>query len=283
MQSIIFLNRSKDKVQLPFFEILPLEQSQPEKLARPHIQKNFEIVWIQEGACTQTLNQQQHFINQSNIHCSVPGQEHHLSIEDGSKGFIISFNESFLNGCYEDFDGTQEANFFRMLSQIPVLAIDKDWSAEMEGLVLKLLKEKDNHFLLKNEILSKYLKIFFIYLRRQFETTRAYSAKSNNRMFNNFLWLLENNYREKKAVSDYAAQLSVTPSYLNHVIKKTSGYPVSHHIQQRIVLEAKRKAKNSSISMKEVAYYLGFDDLAHFSKFFKTSSGMNFTAFKNSS
>jgi AraC-like DNA-binding protein len=283
MQSIIFLNRSKDKVELPFFEILPLEQSQPEQLARPHIQNNFEIVWIQEGVCTHTLNQQQHFINQSNIHCSVPGQEHHLSIEDGSKGFIISFNESFLNGCYEDFDGTQEANFFRMLSQTPVLAIDTDWSAEMEGLALKLLKEKDNHFLLKNEMLSKYLKIFFIYLRRQFETTRAYSAKSNNRMFNNFLWLLENNYREKKAVSDYAAELSVTPSYLNHVIKKTSGYPASHHIQQRIVLEAKRKAKNSSISMKEVAYYLGFDDLAHFSKFFKTSSGMNFTTFKNSS
>ena len=72
MQSVIFLNRSKDKVEQPFFEILSLEQSQSEKLARPHIQNNFEIVWIQEGACTHTLNQQQHFIKQNNIHCYVP-------------------------------------------------------------------------------------------------------------------------------------------------------------------------------------------------------------------
>jgi len=33
-------------------------------------------------------------------------------------------------------------------------------------------------------------------------------------------------------------------------------------------------------SLKEVAYYLGFDDTSHFSKFFKNKSGINFTDFK---
>ena len=32
--------------------------------------------------------------------------------------------------------------------------------------------------------------------------------------------------------------------------------------------------------MKEVAYGLGFDNLAHFSKYFETNSGINFTDFK---
>jgi AraC-like DNA-binding protein len=32
--------------------------------------------------------------------------------------------------------------------------------------------------------------------------------------------------------------------------------------------------------MKEIAYSLGFDNLAHFSKFFKSNSGVNFTDYK---
>lgn len=81
-------------------------------------------------------------------------------------------------------------------------------------------------------------------------------------------------------VTDYADELIVTPNYLNEVIKKITGFPASHHIQQRIVLEAKRQAAYSNLSMKEVAYQLGFDDMAHFSKFFKNASGQSFTDFK---
>jgi AraC-like DNA-binding protein len=67
---------------------------------------------------------------------------------------------------------------------------------------------------------------------------------------------------------------------LNRIVKKLSGFPVSYHIQQQIVLEAKRLAHYSDRSMKEIAYMLGFEDLAHFSKFFKNNSGMNFSNFK---
>jgi len=45
-------------------------------------------------------------------------------------------------------------------------------------------------------------------------------------------------------------------------------------------MEAKRLALYSQVSMKEIAYGLGFDNLAHFSKYFKTNSGSNFTDFK---
>ena len=45
-------------------------------------------------------------------------------------------------------------------------------------------------------------------------------------------------------------------------------------------MEAKRQAMYSQVSMKEIAYGLGFDNLAHFSKYFKTNSGINFTDFK---
>ena len=80
-------------------------------------------------------------------------------------------------------------------------------------------------------------------------------------------------------VCDYASVLSVSPNYLNRTVKKVSGYTASHHIQQQIVLEAKKQAIHYGVSMKEIAYQLGFDNPSHFSKFFKCNSGMNFTQF----
>lgn len=282
-----FIPGSPDKkTTRPFFEIHSMEQLTQrnlEQLANIHQQQYFQIAWLLQGSVNHVLNQQQHLLTGNTIHIAIPGQQQQLFIADDSKGFLIVFNEALLIGCYEDFNCMQEISFFRNFSQCGPMQVGDDLIIELRELVIKMQKENESDFASKNEILSKYLKIFLIYVRRQFEMVQQQRGTANNSLFNNFIWLLENNFKEKKAVAEYAMELSVTPSYLNHVIKKTSGYPASYHIQQRIVLEAKRKVRYTGASMKEVAYYLGFDDISHFSKFFKSSCGMNFTTFKNSS
>jgi AraC family transcriptional activator of pobA len=59
-----------------------------------------------------------------------------------------------------------------------------------------------------------------------------------------------------------------------------TGFSAGHHIRQRVVLEAKRMGRYSDAGMKEIAYNLGFLDSAHFSSFFKTYGGINFSEFK---
>jgi AraC-like DNA-binding protein len=95
-----------------------------------------------------------------------------------------------------------------------------------------------------------------------------------------FLALLDKQYRQKRMVTEYAEELAVTPNHLNDVVKKVTGFTASHQIQQRIIMEAKRQAVYTDVSMKEIAYMLGFDDVAHFSKFFKTGAGESFSEFK---
>ena len=92
--------------------------------------------------------------------------------------------------------------------------------------------------------------------------------------------LLDNNFKETKMVAEYAGQLAVTPNYLNRIVKKNTGFSAGHHIRQRVVLEAKRMGRYSDAGMKEIAYSLGFLDSAHFSRFFKTFAGINFSEFK---
>ena len=120
-----------------------------------------------------------------------------------------------------------------------------------------------------------------IYLSRQVENEKKASFNSRKmELVHVFYALLDRHFATKKMVRDYADILAVTPSYLNDTVKEVSGFTASYHIQQRIVLEAKRRAIYEGDSMKEIAYHLGFCDPAHFSKYFKNSSGTNFTDFK---
>ena len=105
------------------------------------------------------------------------------------------------------------------------------------------------------------------------------ASKKEKELVNRFMEHLNKHFATKKLVSDYADDLCISPNYLNTVIKKVTGFSASHHIQQCIIREAKCRALYSGAMMKEIAYDLGFSDLAHFSKFFKNYSGSNFSSF----
>ena len=92
---------------------------------------------------------------------------------------------------------------------------------------------------------------------------------------------LEHNYIAEKRPVDYAQKLNISTPYLNECVKNTTGFSVSHHIQERIILEAKRLLYYSHKSVKEIASELGFDDYPYFSRLFTKVTGMTALAFRN--
>ena len=96
-----------------------------------------------------------------------------------------------------------------------------------------------------------------------------------------FKSLLEANFSSVKKPSEYAQTLNISTAYLNECVKTTTGNSVSHHIQQRVVLEAKRILYHSSKSVKEVATQLGYEDYAYFSRLFKKITGVTASSFRS--
>ena len=92
---------------------------------------------------------------------------------------------------------------------------------------------------------------------------------------------LERNYTLAKRPAAYAQTLNISTPYLNECVKNTTGYSVSHHIQQRVILEAKRLLYHSDKSVKEIAADLGYDDYPYFSRLFSKTTGMTALAFRN--
>ncbi|MGQ7944485.1 AraC family transcriptional regulator [Flavobacterium sp. WC2509] len=96
-----------------------------------------------------------------------------------------------------------------------------------------------------------------------------------------FKSILENNFVTIKSPMNYAKKLNISTPYLNECVKNTTGHSVSYHIQQRIVLEAKRLLYHSDKSVKEIATDLGYEDYPYFSRLFSKVTGITALAFRN--
>jgi AraC family transcriptional regulator, transcriptional activator of pobA len=278
---ILQISRSTANVPFEIHSMEWLEQNRWQQNAAPHRHNYFVIIWVKKGTGVHLIDLEKFELKDDTVYCITPGQVHLLKQNGDAEGYVISFTAEFMGTDETNLDLLFSTGLFNTFSGSPVIKVDEEVKDEMEDAVKRMMKEYSNFFLLRSEILRGFLKIFLIYLTRQFEKTNQQPAQSKNiDLMRRFLSLLEKNYTTKRMVTDYAADLVVTPNYLNEVVKKVSGFPASHHIQQRIILEAKRQAAYANVTMKEVAYHLGFDDMAHFSKFFKNASGSSFTEFK---
>lgn len=80
---------------------------------------------------------------------------------------------------------------------------------------------------------------------------------------------------------DYANRLAVHVNHLNKVLKEITGLTTTEIINQRVLQEAKILIKQTDWNISEIAYVLGFDDLAHFSHFFKKQTSLAPLAFRS--
>lgn len=278
---LLQFDNTTDNLPFKFRTIQWVLENEPETILEAHLHNHYEMIWITKGTGTFYIDLQKCNIVYNRLFCIKAGQVHHLVTDQNIEGFILSFTDAFLNTGEYEFDLTCQASFFELFIKPEGIFIHPEMENDLKELINKMTKEFNNLYLFRTQLLRRYLKIFLIYLTRQFEEnfhTTRYTR--NNELVRNFIGLLDKNFKEKRMVADYARQLFVTPNYLNEIVKKNTGYSAGHHIRHRIVLEAKRLGHYSDICMKEIAYTLGFSDSAHFSKFFKTVTGSNFSDFK---
>lgn len=266
------------------FKIYPIHNMRTEINAHnmfAHRQNYIEIIWITKGSGALVMDLEKFTLQHNSIFCVTPGQLHQLKEDEQTEGYILSFTETFLHMGEQEFDLMYNSGLFQAFSRSAGIRLDTDIAAEMQEIALKMLKESNNAYLFRTEMLRRYLKIFLIYITRQFRGPLQTIIQTRNvELAERFKSLVDEHFKTHRKVADYAKLLAVTPNYLNEIIKKITAYPASHHIRQRIILEAKRRVAYADECMKEVAWYLGFSDIAHFSKFFKNATGMTFTDFR---
>jgi AraC family transcriptional regulator, transcriptional activator of pobA len=97
-----------------------------------------------------------------------------------------------------------------------------------------------------------------------------------------FKKLLNYNITKHRSVSFYAAELNVTPNHLNKSVRTTLGKSASALIDEMLILEAKVLMQKNDMSVGEIAYEIGFEDVSYFGRFFKKHTGFTPTEYRKS-
>jgi AraC family transcriptional activator of pobA len=242
---------------------------------------HYKIIWVVNGSGTIWTDLEQTAIANNTLYFIKPNQAHRFQAEADVKGYVVFFTDAFLDIEDPRSETTYYNHLFTLFASARGIAIKSEIFPDLLDITEKMIKEYNNSGLFRTEILPRYFKIFLLYLTRELEGNFHVAVQSRNlELVQRFLSLLDKKFKTHKKVSDYARDLVVTPNYLNDITKKVTGYSAGHNIRQRVAMEAKRLGVYSDTGMKQIAYDLGFADSSHFSKFFKTVTGMNFTDFK---
>lgn len=245
--------------------------------------ENVEILWCKSGTGSVQADGDIQPVREQQIYCFLPGQHRKVSLDDSIRGYYISFVPDSLYLAYhlKDMMSSFEESILNM--QLLSFSVGKTLQKELEAIVRKMQKECDNNLWMRSEVLLGLLNVFMIYLSRELRLERqAQIISREGEIARRFMTMLKQQFVTRKKVSDYADALNVTPNYLNSSVKKVTGFTASYQIHKQIILEAKRCMLYSDSSLKEIAFHLGFDNQAHFSKFFKSKTGMNYTRYKHS-
>lgn len=189
----------------------------------------------------------------------------------------IQFNRQFY--CLDNHDseiGCKGVLFFGT-SQVPTLFLNEENDAAI-ALLWKVfqneLKASDE---LQGEMLQMLLKRFLILCTRIFKEQNKVRHVEETKMdiIRNFSFLVEVHYKSKHTVAEYAALMNKPAKSLTNLFSSHISKTPLQIIQERIVLEAKRMLLNTEITIKEITFELGFEDMPSFSRFFKNKIGIS--------
>lgn len=208
-----------------------------------------------------------------------PDKSLDMGFDSDGTAYLISFPEEILlmTGCqgYHPFTSTQ-SKFWDHAK--PTLVQEGTGIGRM---ILDLASEYQCAHYAGDMLIGGLLKVLFISIARLYPQSAPPVSNCNDRqLFQRFIRLVSDRSAGRKTIHDYACALSVKTEILTECVRKVSGYPASHHIYEHITSVAKHAAISSGASMKEVAYGLGFSDMAHFSKFFQNRTGMTFSNYR---
>jgi AraC family transcriptional activator of pobA len=171
----------------------------------------------------------------------------------------------------------------------PVFQLTDEAAGDIGLIFHKMYKELTSDYTYKYDLLRNYVLELIHYGQKLQPATALYpSHTASARVSSLFIELLERQFpiespNQKlglRTAKDYADRLAVHVNHLNKVLKENTGKTTTDIISSRIVQEAKILLKQTDWNISEIAYCLGFEQVAHFSNFFRKQTQLAPVAFR---
>lgn len=250
-------------------ELFPLEKA---AICSPRRVRKYVLVWCSSGRLTVTVDEQRFELSANSVITITSGQVHFIERSKNAKGYVLEFTYDFF--CKNDND--IELIFhnslfchFAMNEVIP-LGPTKTVGSELKQIAAEL-DETPYQYLIS---VHSRIELILVEINRA-KLLKGGEVYKPDALFLKFLEALMAHFESKPTVASIAAILNTTSAKLNQLSKLHTGRTAQAVIYGLTASEAKRLLTYDKLSVKEVAFKLGFEDPFYFSNFFKKQAGIS--------
>ena len=260
-----------------------------------------EIKWIQDfysiglkRNVSEKFNygQQKYDFNEGVLSFVAPQQTLNIQINQNIKtkatGWLLLIHPDFLWNTplaklikKYDFFGyaVNEALFLSEKEENNLVALFKNIQKEYQSNIDKF---SQNIIISQIELLLNYAERYY---ERQFITRKITNHQILTRLEERLNYYFDNSAvlaNRIPTVSQIANDLNLSPNYLSSTLKIVSGQTTQQHIHNKLIEKAKEKLSTTALSISEIAFELGFEHPASFSKLFKKKTNSSPMEFRQS-
>ncbi|MFD1605675.1 helix-turn-helix domain-containing protein [Flavobacterium artemisiae] len=246
---------------------------------QPHKHDFFLVFFVEKGSGIHNIDFTQYNVYDNQVYFVRPGQVHNWVLNEDTTGFQLMLSPEIVTV----FSGLSAYSFFEQ--NVPYcLTLTENRFQEFKKHLLEIeliIPEKE---LLTKETTLLHLHLVLKLLQKDYlaQFPEHDSSSKPEKIIKNFNLLIDRYFNTESSVHFYADKLNITPNYLNILSQRYLKIHAGDVIKERTILEAKRLLTSTDLSIKEIAYQLGFNDNTYFTKVFKKYAGKTPGDFKES-
>ncbi len=269
----IFLNKLGEN---KFIEIFRLEEMGDDTVFDNYQRYDFyQLLWFTktDGNKIYFLDFEEYILEENQVVLIFPGQIDRLDVE-GKEGFLYAIHNDILFNINQHL----KSDYLNGYTASTFLKLDNSTVGMLRRLNELILQEYDGDNRLV--LMESYMEAFLFHISALFENTDAVDNKSDS-LVAELMKQIDRNFITERETDFYAYHFGMTNRTINEACKRGTGKTVKQHIQEKLILEIKKEIRLRRKSLKEIAFDLGFNEPAYFTRFFKLHTGLTPTEFRD--
>ncbi len=231
------------------------------------------LVWCETGSVSIVVDDKEYRLESKDILTITSGQYHYFKkVENNTNGDILYFTLDFFCKNDNDIELIFENGLFCHFDINQVIRIkDHHLIREQLEIIRKELLEKPYQYLTSTR---SRIELILVAINRA-KINRGDEVWKPDTLFLKFLEFVRTNFEKNYPLKIIAEKLWTTELKLNEHSKIHTGKTAQNVIHSLIISEAKRLLQYEKLSIKEIAFALGFNDPYYFSNFFKKHTDLS--------
>ena len=256
-----------------------------------HFHTYFEAFYVYEGICQHEIAGQKRTLRMGDFCIIPPGTPHTISVQDRSIIVVMILSSEVIENVFKNptyYKHNPLAEFFlqniRYSADNSYLMIHTGNDQEIKDLIIEMMLESVNKYREYDAILYAQFAIFFAKLIRYYESTIEIPSQNQQRTelaYDIIAYIQE--HHNSITLNDVADHYNYTPEYTSRFVKKTTGKTFMELLTDSRMKHAVSLLKSTNLSVTDVAFQVGYENVENFIRTFRKKYGMTPTDYRKTS